>query len=69
VPVVRIYPEWVTSPEQGKSSGRIANFSLWTVIFGDGTSSVPDQLCRCDLVIMASFVETVYHEKVKVTVG
>ena len=28
--VVKISPEWVTSPEQGKSSGRIATFSLWT---------------------------------------
>ena len=24
LPVVKIYPEWVTGPEQGKSSGRIA---------------------------------------------
>ena len=23
-------PEWVTGPQQGKSSGRIATFSLWT---------------------------------------
>ena len=30
VPVVEISPEWVTDPEQGKSSGRIATFSLWT---------------------------------------
>ena len=30
--VVKISPEWVTSPEQGKSSGRIATFSLWTPI-------------------------------------
>jgi hypothetical protein len=29
LPVVRIFPEWVTSPEQVKSSGRTANFSLW----------------------------------------
>jgi hypothetical protein len=28
--VVKISPEWVTGPEQGKSSGRIATFSLWT---------------------------------------
>jgi len=28
LPVVKISPEWVTGPEQGKSSGRIATFSL-----------------------------------------
>ena len=30
LPAVKISPEWVTGPEQGKSSGRIATFSLWT---------------------------------------
>jgi len=30
LPVVKIFAEWVTGPEQGKSSGRIATFSLWT---------------------------------------
>ena len=30
LPVVKISPEWVTGPELGKSSGRIATFSLWT---------------------------------------
>ena len=28
--MVKISPEWVTGPEQGKSSGRIATFSPWT---------------------------------------
>jgi len=28
--VVKISPEWVTGPGQGKSSGRIATFNLWT---------------------------------------
>ena len=28
--VVQISPEWVKGPEQGKSNGRIAIFSLWT---------------------------------------
>jgi len=41
LPVVKISPEWVTGPEQGKSSGRIATFSLWTGMFRDGISSVP----------------------------
>ena len=36
-------PEGVTSPEQGKSSGRIATFSLWTIMFWDGISTVPDE--------------------------
>ena len=36
LPVVKISPEWVTGPEQGKSSGRIATFSLWTGMFRDG---------------------------------
>ena len=35
--------EWVKDPEQGKSSGRIANFSLWTGIFRDGISSIPGE--------------------------
>jgi len=41
--LVRISPEWVTRTEQGKSSGRIATFSLWTGIFWDGISSFPDE--------------------------
>ena len=32
-PVVKIPSEWVTDPEQGKTSGRIATFSLWTGTF------------------------------------
>ena len=28
--MVKISPEWVTGPEQVKSSGRIATFNLWT---------------------------------------
>ena len=31
--MVKISPEWVTGPEQGKSSGRIATFSVWTGVF------------------------------------
>jgi hypothetical protein len=36
-------PEWVTGPEQGKSSGRIAIFSHWTGVFRDGISSIPGE--------------------------
>jgi len=57
--VVKISPEWVTGPEQGKSSGRIANFSLWTGMFRDGISS-GKQLYRCDSVVISSFVRTGY---------
>ena len=32
-PVAKISPELVRGPEQGKSSGRIATFSLWTGMF------------------------------------
>jgi len=41
--VVKIYPEWVTGPEQGKSSARIATFSLWTGMFRAGISSITDK--------------------------
>ena len=37
--MVKISSEWVTGPEQGKSSGRITTFSLWTGMFRDGISS------------------------------
>jgi len=40
LPEVKISLEWVTGPEQGKSNGRIATFSLWTGMFGDGISSI-----------------------------
>ena len=38
--MVKISPEYVTDPEQGKSSGGIATFSLWTGMFRDGISSI-----------------------------
>ena len=41
--MVKISLEWVTGPEQVKSSGRIATFSLWTGMFRDGISSIPDE--------------------------
>jgi hypothetical protein len=43
LPVVEISPEWVTGPEQGKSSGRVATFNLWTGLFRDGISSLWEQ--------------------------
>ena len=41
--MVEISLEWVTGPEQGKSSGRVATFSLWTGMFWDDISSIPDE--------------------------
>jgi len=41
--MVKISPKWITSLEQGKSSGRIATFSLWTDMFRDGICSVPGE--------------------------
>ena len=71
LPVVKISPEWVTGPEQGKSSGRIGTFSLWTGKFRDGISPIPDEtviplwLCRHFLVCENG----VYRVKVRMTVG
>ena len=71
LPLVIISPEWVTGPEQGKSSGRIATFSLCTGKFRDGFSSIFDEtviplwlgrhLLLCE--------NRVYHEKVRMIVG
>ena len=41
--MVKISSEWVTGPEQGKSSGRIATFSHWTGLFTDGIFSIPGE--------------------------
>ena len=41
--MVKVSTEWVTGPEQGTSSGRIATFSLWTGVFRDGISSIPGE--------------------------
>jgi hypothetical protein len=41
--LIGMCPKWVTGPEQGKSSGRIATFSLWTGVLWDGISSIPDE--------------------------
>jgi hypothetical protein len=41
LPVLRISPAWVTSPELVKSSGRVATFNPWTGVFWDGVSFIP----------------------------
>ena len=43
LPVAKISPEWVTGPDQVKSSVRIATFSLFTGMFRDGISSIPGE--------------------------
>ena len=69
--MVKISPGWVTGPEHGKSSGRIATFSLLTGMFRNCISSIsgetviPLSLGRHFLVCE----NRVYHEKVKMSVG
>jgi hypothetical protein len=43
LPVGRISSEWVSSPEQVKSSSRTTAISLWAGMFWDGISSIPDE--------------------------
>jgi hypothetical protein len=69
--MVKIPSECVTGPEQDKSSGGIAAFSLWTGMFRDDISSIPGKT-----VILLSFgrhflvcENRVYNEKVRMTVG
>ena len=69
--MVNISPEWVTGPKQGKSSSRIATFSPWTGMFRDGISSVPGETVL-PLLLGRHFLvceNSVYHEKVRMTVG
>jgi hypothetical protein len=70
LPVVKVFPEWVSDPERAKFSGRVATFSLWTGVSRDGNFSIPDEtviplwLCRHLIVCENS----VYREKVRMTV-
>jgi hypothetical protein len=68
--VIEMSPEWVTGHEQGKFSGRIANFSLWTGLFWDGISSIPDATVMPLLLSHHCLVcgNRVYHQRVRVTV-
>jgi hypothetical protein len=71
LPVIKISPEWVTGPEQGKSSGRIAIFSLWTDMFRDGISSSPGETVTVLWLGLHFLVceNRLYHKKAKTTVG
>jgi len=69
--VVKISPESVTGPEQGKSSGGIATFSLCTGMFRDGISSILGETVL-PLLLGRHFLvceNRVYREKVRMTVG
>jgi hypothetical protein len=44
--MVKISTEWVTGPEQGKSNGRIATFSLWTSMFRDGKKTLKKTIIK-----------------------
>jgi hypothetical protein len=41
--VIKVSPEWVTSLERTKSSGRVATFSLLTGVISDGISYILDE--------------------------
>ena len=53
--MVKISPEWVTGPEQGKSSGRIATFSLWTGMFMEGISSKYKQITQGNEILLPNW--------------
>jgi hypothetical protein len=44
LPMIEISREWVMGLEQGKSSGRVAAFILWTGVLWDGIFSIPDEM-------------------------
>ena len=70
-PVVKISLEWITGPEQGKSSGRNSTFSLWTGMFRDGISSIPGETV-IPLWLGSHFLvceNGLYLEKVRMNVG
>ena len=70
-PWVKISPEWVMGPGQGKSNGRIATFSPWAGMFRNGISNMPGETV-IPLWLGRHFLvceNRVYHEKVRMTVG
>jgi hypothetical protein len=70
LPVIEMSPEWVTGPEQGKSSGRIATFSPRTGLLWDDISYIPDEVViPLWLGRHCLACGTGYQEKVKMTVG
>ena len=44
--MVKISPERVMGPEQGKSSGRIATFSFWTGMFREEQQDTLGQITK-----------------------
>ena len=43
---LKISPEWVTGPEQGKSSSRTATFSLWTGMSVGVNDVINNRVCK-----------------------
>ena len=69
--MIKMSLEWVTGPEQGKSSGTIATFSLWTDMFWDGIPSITVETVL-SLRLGRHFLiseNRIYREKVRITVG
>jgi len=66
MPVLRISPAWVTSPELVKSSG-----ILWTGVFWDGISFIPGKTVIPMWLGRHCLVSgnRVYCEKMRMTVG
>lgn len=59
--VVRIFPHWVLSPDEGKSSCRTATYSLRTGMFWHGIYFFPEEtLYPSDSFVIASLVWTGY---------
>ena len=61
--MVKISPEWVTGPEQGKSSGRIATFSLCTGMFRDALDALMSQIYFWNKTLHVSDSSSVHHQK------
>lgn len=65
MPKLRVSPEWVTRPEQGKSGERTATISLWTSMSGIAfLPPLTKKLHRCDSVVIDSCGNKVHHKKV-----
>ena len=71
LPVVKISPQCVTGPEQGKSSGRIATLASGPTCIGYGISSIPGETV-IPLWLGRHFLvceNRIYHEKVSWMLG
>ena len=68
--MVKISPEWVTGPEQVSPAVGLLPLASGPACLGMAFPPfLVKQLHCCDSVVIFSFVRTVYHEKVRMTVG